>query len=368
MPGIERLSPPLGHGLTPSSPLQTTRSDAFSDSTYVAVRGGQLLRGALTQSRSYPGLSREAIGQPVRRDVDALEPAAGRALVELRTGAAFEDAGDQAGERFTDNQTEGIAVLVPADQGFECRFDPIERVGDGLALRRADGSRILDPLAEKLGVAPLDLLDPSGAKAQGLAHDLRGADDALARPAIKSRKGSAVLSGGQRLGQACRLGASSLAQGDIKNALNPVLLVVECRAGPDQCHLYPRNGHQGPKTPQSRKHHPWLEYRHGRAPRPVSYHPKRPGFRQRPTLPACRPGYARRSRIRWDLDCGGMRLAGPPMKFSSLSSVSLATDYWPLVTCSLTARHLLPTEGRKLGLFFRLDLAFIRSKSQDAND
>src|SRR5271157_1018648 len=131
MPGIERLSPPLGHGLTPSSPLQTTRSDAFSDSTHVAVRGGQLLRGALTQSRSYPGLSREAIGQPVRRDVDALEPAAGRALVELRTGAAFEDAGDHAGERFTDNQTEGIAALVPADQGFECRFDPIQRVGDG---------------------------------------------------------------------------------------------------------------------------------------------------------------------------------------------------------------------------------------------
>jgi hypothetical protein len=63
-----------------------------------------------------------------------------------------------------------------------------------------------------------------------------------------------------------------------------------------------------------------------------------------------------------------MRLAVPPMKFSSLSSVSLATDYWPLVTCSVTARHSLPTEGRKLGLFSRLDLAFIRSKSQDAND
>src|SRR5271157_2771266 len=264
MPGIERLSPPLGHGLTPSSPLQTTRADACSDSTHVSVRGGQLLRGPLTQSRSCPGLSREAIGQPVRRDVDSLEPAAGRALVELRTGAAFEDAGDQAGERFTDNQTEGIAALVPADQGFECRFDPIQRVGDGLALRRADGSRVLDPLAEKLGVAPLDLLDlqtlpetlievpqlvdPSGAKAQGLAHDLRGADDALARPAIKSRKGSAALSGGQRLGQAGRLGASSVAQGDIKNALNTVLLVVECRAGPDQCHLYHRNGHQAPKT------------------------------------------------------------------------------------------------------------------------
>ena len=121
--------------------------------------GQARLRGALTQSRSCPGLSREAIGQPVRRDLDSLESAAGRALVELRTGAAFEHAGDQAGERFTDNQTEGIAVLVPADQGLECRLDPIDGVGDGLALRRADGSWILDPLAEQLGVAPLDLLD-----------------------------------------------------------------------------------------------------------------------------------------------------------------------------------------------------------------
>src|SRR5208283_2805459 len=140
----------------------------------------------------------------------------------------------------------------------------------------------LQTLPETLIEVP-QLVDPSGAKAQGLAHDLRGADDALARPAIKSRKGSAVLSGGQRLGQAGRLGAPSVAQGNIKNALNTVLLVVECRAGPDQCNLYHRNGHQVPKTPQSRRCHPWLENRHGRAPRPASYHRKQPRFRQRPT-------------------------------------------------------------------------------------
>ena len=44
-------------------------------------------------------------------------------------------------------------------------------------------------------------------------------------PCNKRAEGDAVLSGGQRLGQAGRLGEPSIAQGDIKNALNTVLLV-----------------------------------------------------------------------------------------------------------------------------------------------
>ena len=114
---------------------------------------------ALTQSSSCRALSREAIDQPVRRDVNPFKSAAGQAFVELRTRAAFENAGDESGERFADDQAKGIAVLVPSDQGLECRLDSIDGIGDRFALRRADGLRIVDPLTEQLGVTPLDLVD-----------------------------------------------------------------------------------------------------------------------------------------------------------------------------------------------------------------
>ncbi len=114
---------------------------------------------ALTQSGSCPGLSRESVRQPVRRDVDSLKTTTGRTLVQLRTRAAFENAGDQAGERFAHDQTERLSILVSANQWFECCLDSIKSVCNGLALGRADRSWVLDPLAEQLGVTALDLFD-----------------------------------------------------------------------------------------------------------------------------------------------------------------------------------------------------------------
>ena len=165
-------------------------------------------------------------------------------------GARAEEARDQAGQRFAHDQAKGIAVQMAADQRFECCLDAIEGVLDGLTLGRTDGPRVLDPLTEELGIAPFDLvnletlpeplvevsqlIDAFGPQAQGLAEDLGGPNHAFPRPAVKSGKCPVRVRPGEGFGQPVGLGLPTLAQRNVENALNAILLVIECRAGTDQ--------------------------------------------------------------------------------------------------------------------------------------
>ena len=180
----------------------------------------------------------------------SLASAARQLLIELQTRSAPQEARDQPGQRFADNQGEKLTVLMPADQRLERRSDPLQCIFDGLSLWWTDGPGILDPLAEQPGVAPLDLVDLKplpeplvkvpqlvdslGPKPQGLADDLRGANHVLPRPAVERSVHALSPVLGQRLRQPVGLGRPALAQGNVENALNAVLLVIECRAGTDQ--------------------------------------------------------------------------------------------------------------------------------------
>ena len=110
-----------------------------------------------------------------------------------------------------------------------------------------DGEGVVDPLAEDLQVPPADLVDleplpealvevaelvdPAGAEAQGPADGLGGPDGALARAAVEGGESTTPASCSARLGD---LGPAAVAQGDVEDALDPVLLVVDRRAGADQ--------------------------------------------------------------------------------------------------------------------------------------
>ena len=133
-------------------------------------------------------------------DLDPFEVAAGPSLVELDAGLAPQVAGDQPGQRLADDQADRL-VLMAAEQRPEGRLDPLHRPLDGLALGRTDRRRVVDPLAEHLGVPPLDLVDlealpeplievaelvdPLGTDAHDLADDLRGPDRVLAGAAVE---------------------------------------------------------------------------------------------------------------------------------------------------------------------------------------
>src|SRR5262245_55520722 len=145
-----------------------------------------------------------SVASQVRGYLDSFEPAGGDVVVDLDARLTPEVAGDQLGDRLADNQADGL-IGVAADQGPQRPFDPFQGADDRLPLGRADGDGILEPLAEDLEVAPLDLveleplpealievaevIDPSRPQAEGLAEDLGGADDALAGPAVEGGQG-----------------------------------------------------------------------------------------------------------------------------------------------------------------------------------
>src|SRR5262249_28348114 len=94
----------------------------------------------------------------VDRDFDPLVAAGGDAVVELDPGIPAQVAGDELSDRLTGDDANGL-VLVPANQGAEGQADAFLGIGDGLALRRADGHRVVEPLAKNLEVSPLDLVE-----------------------------------------------------------------------------------------------------------------------------------------------------------------------------------------------------------------
>ncbi len=140
--------------------------------------------------------------------------------------------------------------LVPLDQGLEGDLDPLHRAVDRLAVGRADGAGVVDPLAEDLEVPPLDLVDlqalpeplvevaelvdPPGAEAEGLADGLGGPEGVLARARSRGRRARCRRGRGELLGELGDLGPAPVAQGDVEDPLDAVLLVVDRGAGADQ--------------------------------------------------------------------------------------------------------------------------------------
>src|SRR5207253_552774 len=124
--------------------------------------------------------------------------------------------------------------------------DPLQGGFDGLAPGGADGPGVVEPLAEELPVATPDLVDLEplpeplvevaevvellGSQAEDAADGLGGADDALTGAAVERRE----IEARQSRGEFGDLSATPVAQGDVENALDAVLLVVGRRAGADQ--------------------------------------------------------------------------------------------------------------------------------------
>src|SRR3954468_15870868 len=99
-----------------------------------------------------------AVAARLRGDSDPFEAAGRHAVVELDAGVTAEVAGDQLRQGLADDQAYGL-VVVGADQGAGGLPDPLQGVLDRLALGGADGHRVVEPLAEDLEVAPLDLIE-----------------------------------------------------------------------------------------------------------------------------------------------------------------------------------------------------------------
>ena len=91
----------------------------------------------------------------------------------------------------------------------------------------------LQPLPEPL-VEIAQLLDAAGPEAQRSADRLGGADGVLAGSAIQGGQFDTDQSLDELLGQPGDLGPAPLAERDVEDALNAILLVVDRRAGADQ--------------------------------------------------------------------------------------------------------------------------------------
>ena len=237
VPGVGRASAITGHG----------RGGSFGGVRH--RRSGLSCRDAGAGGRSIVLSRRRRCGPTPGPTVDRLEPAGRDVVVELDPGVAAEVAGDELGDRLAGDQADRL-VAVPPDQGLERGLDPVHRLLDRLAVGRADGAGVVDPLAEDLQVPPLDLVDleplpeplvevaqlvdPPGAEAQGPADGLGGPEGVLARARSRGRPARRRRAAGQLLGQLGDLGPAAVAQGDVEDALDPVLLVVDRRAGADQ--------------------------------------------------------------------------------------------------------------------------------------
>ena len=82
-----------------------------------------------------------------------------------------------------------------------------------------------------------ELVDPLGAEPEGLADDLGGLDGALAGPAVERGQLDPGQGFGELLGELGHLGLAAVAERDVEDALDAVLLVVDGRAGSNQDHL-----------------------------------------------------------------------------------------------------------------------------------
>ena len=114
----------------------------------------------------------------------------------------------------------------------------------------AHGARVVDPLPENADVTPLDLLelealpeplvevaqlvDPPGADAQCPADRLGRPVGVLGRAAIEGSQGDPARGRSQLLDELGDLGPAPIAQGDVENPLDAVLLIVDGGAGADQ--------------------------------------------------------------------------------------------------------------------------------------
>src|SRR5262245_4862682 len=201
-----------------------------------------------------------AIAFRVGGDLDPLEAAGGHAVVELDPRIPAQVAGDELGDRLAGDDADRF-VLVPSNQGTEGLADTFLSARDGLALGRADGHRVIEPLAEDLEVAPLDLvelqalpeplveiaevIDALGTQPEGPADGLCRADDALTGAAVERGQRGLRAGFGEPGGERGHLGTPALAERDVERSLDAVPLVVDRGAGANQHDL----GHSSRRRP-----------------------------------------------------------------------------------------------------------------------
>jgi hypothetical protein len=169
-------------------------------------------------------------------------------FIEMNAWIAPKLGGNQLGDWFAGDQANRLAS-VPPEHGPKRQGDPFEGMLDILALGRLNGKWIVEPLTENLEMSPSDLLDlealpeplikvakfvdTSRPKPNCAADDFGRPEGALAWSAVERDE----FNLGNPLRKTGDFGAAAIAQGEVKDALDPVLLVVDGRARPDKDHL-----------------------------------------------------------------------------------------------------------------------------------
>lgn len=120
-------------------------------------KGDRHRTGNVPSQSPFPSESM-AIPQEFRHDHDAFDRTGGAVFLKMNVGIAAEVAGDQLGDRLSGDQTNRF-IFMAANQWLERIFDAKHGEFDIFALRRADGQRGIEPLAEDPQMSALQFVD-----------------------------------------------------------------------------------------------------------------------------------------------------------------------------------------------------------------